>query len=122
MRAILHIGLLVALAGLAAGCGYWRDDENDILVESENLTPVQNGCVVRGTVLNKGHHTLRVFIVWRAYDRNDDRIGTADVEIRDLPGGERRDYESTRFRDEDGDRPRCDEINRIKRDKTAFRD
>src|SRR5262245_29421405 len=112
----------LVLAALVAGCWHDWDKENDVLVESENLAPTSGGCVVRGTVLNKGHHTLRVFIVWEAHDRDDDEIGPAEVEIPDLPGGVRRDYESTRFRDHDGDRPRCTEIRRIERDKSAFHD
>ena len=122
MKTVRRVGILLMLVGFVTGCGWWRDDENDVVVESENLTPLQGACVVRGTVHNNGHHTLRVFITWRAFDRHDDQIGRAEVDIPDLPGGGSRDYESTRFRDSDGDRPRCDEIVRIKRDKSAFRD
>jgi hypothetical protein len=115
------IASFLVLAAVVGGC-YRGDRENDIVVESEDLASVSGGCVVRGTVHNRGHRTLRVFIIWQARDRDDDPIGEAHVEIDDLPGGASREYESTRFRDFDGDRPRCDEIKRIKREKSAFRD
>jgi len=123
MKAIGCIGAILALGVVLAGCSHWHgDDENDILVESETLVSVSGGCVVRGTVRNNGNHTLRVFISWEAFDRDDDKIGRAEVEIRDFPRDTSRDYESTRFRDFDGDRPRCDRIKKIERDKSAFRD
>ncbi len=123
MKAIGHVGPVLALAAILVGCSHWHDDdENDVVVESENLAPVSGGCVVRGTVRNNGRHTLRVFITWEAFDQDDDKIGIAEVEIRDFPRDTSRDYESTRFRDFDGDRPRCDEIREIEREKSAFRD
>ncbi len=123
MNIIVRVGLLVMVVGLVVGGCDWRhDDEDDVIIESQNLAPLRGGCVVRGTVRNDGHRTLRVFISWRAVDRHDDQIGTAEVEIRDLPRDERRDYESTRFRDFDGSRPSCDEIDRIKRSVTVSRD
>jgi hypothetical protein len=122
MKGLAGVAPFLVLAAALGGCYHGGNRENDVVVESENLVPTSSGCVVRGTVRNEGHHTLRVFISWEARDRDDDKIGEADVEIRDFPGGTTRGYESTRFRDFDGDRPRCDQIRRIEREKSAFHD
>lgn len=123
MRVARRLALIVLLAGVLGGC-HWDhdDDDEDVVIESEELASLRGGCIVRGTVRNDGRHTLRVFITWRAFDRDDDRIGFAEAEIRDLPRSESRSYESTRFEDFDGDRPPCSEIVRIRHSVFATRD
>jgi hypothetical protein len=123
MRILLTLGLVAALAALG-GCGWhhFDNEDDDVVIESEEPASLRGGCIVRGSVRNEGRHTLRVFITWRAFDRDDDRIGFAEVEIRDLPRNESRSYESTRFEDFDGDRPSCDEIVRIRHSVFATRD
>jgi hypothetical protein len=110
--------LVLATAGaVLVGCHGWRDlDDDDIVFEAQELAPLSGGCVVRGSVRNETGHTARIFIAWRAEDDDDDVIGTAEVELRDVPRDASRSYESTRFREFDGDRLRCDEIHRLKRD------
>jgi hypothetical protein len=114
---------IVLLAIGAAGCHHaFVLDDDDIVFESEDLAPLSGGCVVRGTLRNETDHTARVFVTWRALDRDDDEIGRAELELADVPRDGRRDYESTRFRDFDGDRPGCAEIRRLKRDVFVTRD
>jgi hypothetical protein len=112
---------LVVLASLGA-CVHRRHHDDDVVVESETLETLGNGCIVRGSIRNDDDHTLRVFLSWRAFDRDGDRIGTADAEVRDLPRDQSRDFESTRFREFDGDLIRCDRIARIRHSTSAFRD
>ncbi|HEV8310730.1 MAG TPA: FxLYD domain-containing protein [Methylomirabilota bacterium] len=122
MNALIRLFLVLAMTSVAFGCGRWHDHDDDVVVESQSLVSVSGGCVVRGTVRNEGGHTLRVFLSWRAFNRRDREIGLADAEIRDLPRDSSRAFESTRFRDFDGDRPSCSEIDRIRRNESAFRD
>lgn len=124
MHVPFRIALLLLVALGLASCGRWHhDDDDDIVVESQELAPLGSGCIVRGTVRNDGDHTVRVFFSWRAYDRHDDRIGTADAEVPDVPRrGGTRDFESTRFREFDGDLISCGRIARIKRSTVVTRD
>lgn len=122
MRALVRLGLCLVLLGTIGACGRWRDHDDDVVVTQE-LATLQNGCVVRGTVRNDGDHTVRVFLSWRAFDRDDDFIGTAEAEVDDLPRDGTRSYESSRFREVfDRDLIRCDRIVRIRRSTTAVRD
>jgi len=121
-RALVRLGLCLVLLGTIGACGRWRDHDDDVVVTQE-LATLQNGCVVRGTVRNDGDHTVRVFLSWRAFDRDDDFIGTAEAEVDDLPRDGTRSYESSRFREVfDRDLIRCDRITRIRRSTTAVRD
>ena len=124
MHVPFRIALLLLVALGLASCGRWHhDDDDDIVVESQELASLGNGCIVRGTVRNDGDHAVRVFFAWRAYDRDDDRIGTADAEVPDVPRrGGTRDFESTRFREFDGDLISCGRIARIKRSTVVTRD
>ena len=119
MSVVFRAAVLIVLS--LAACHRFRHDE-DVVVESERLETLGNGCIVRGTVRNDDDHTLRIFLSWRAFDRDDDRIGTADADVRDVPRGGSRDFESTRFREFDGDLIRCDRIARIRRSETTTRD
>ena len=122
MRSYLHLALLLALLTAIGACHRFHHDDDDVVVTSEELAPLGGGCLVRGTVRNDGDHRVRVFITWRAFDRDDDRIGTADVEIPDLPRDGTRSFESTRFREFDGDLIPCNRIARFRHDTSVFRD
>ena len=81
MRTLIRVSL-VLVVGLAAGaCVHRFHDDDDVTVELERLAPFQGGCIVRGTVRNDDDHTVRVFFTWRALDRDDDVIGTAEAEV-----------------------------------------
>ncbi len=123
MHVLVRIALPLIIALSLASCGRWHHDDDDIVVESQELVPLGGGCIVRGTVRNDGDHTVRVFFTWRAYDRHDDRIGTADAEVPDVPRrGGTREFESTRFREFGGDLIPCEDIKRTKRSASVFRD
>jgi hypothetical protein len=111
----------VALAVALAGC-YEHHDDDDIVVTSQVLTPQGGGCIVQGTVANRTDDTLRVFLAFRALDGDDDLIGTAEAEVRDLPGDGSRNFESSRFRAFDGDLVPCHRIARVRRDEAVFED
>jgi hypothetical protein len=122
MHTLVRIAL-VLVVGLGAGaCLHWHHGDDDVSVELERLAPFQGGCVVRGTVRNEEDHTVRVFFSWRARDRDDDVIGTAEAEVPDVPRDGRRDFESTRFREFDRDLIPCSRIARIERDTVVVRD
>jgi hypothetical protein len=122
MRGFVRISL-VLLVGLVAGACFHRfHDDDDVTVELERLAPFQGGCIVRGTVRNDDDHTVRVFFTWRALDRDDDVIGTAEAEVPDVPRDGRRDFESTRFREFDRDLIPCGRIARVKRSAIVTRD
>jgi hypothetical protein len=112
---------VIALITLA-GCWKWHDDDDDVVITSQSLTTLRNACIVEGTVENRGDHTVRVFLTFRSFDRDDDLTGTAEAEVRDLPRDSSRSFESTRFREFDGDLIPCDRIASVKRDKAVFRD
>jgi hypothetical protein len=113
----------VVLAAALAGCYDWHDDDDDdVVITSQVLTTLRNACIVEGTVANRSGHTVRVFLTFRALDGDDDFIGAAEAEVRDLPRESSRDFESTRFREIDGDLIPCNRIARVKRDKAVFRD
>ena len=123
MQTLVRIGLLVTLLLGTAAC---HDDHHhhhdNVVVEAEALAPLQGGCVVRGTVRNDSGHTVRVFFSWRADNRSGSTIGTAEDEVQNLHSGERRDFESTRFRDFGGNLLTCDQIARIRRSTAVSRD
>ena len=121
MRSSLRLALLVALVVGGAACHRF-DRDGDVTITSEELAPLGGGCLVRGTARNDSDHRVRVFILWRAFDRDDDRIGTAEVEIPDLPRDGTRSFESTRFRERDDDLIPCNRIARIRRSTSVFRD
>jgi hypothetical protein len=122
MRTIVRISLVLVAGLVAGGCPHKFHDDNDVTFRLERLEPFQGGCVVRGTVVNEEDHPVRAFISWRARDGDDDVIGTAEAEVRDIPGNGRRDFESTRFREFDGDLIPCRRIARIDRDTVVTRD
>ncbi len=111
------VGIVLALAGC-----YRHHRDDDVTVTAESLAPLRGGCVVQGTIRNDGDHTVRVFLSWRARDRDGDTIGFAEAEVRDLPRDGTRSFESTRFRDFDNDLIPCDRIARIRRSTSVFRD
>jgi hypothetical protein len=122
-RVLLGAALAAALVAALAACHKWHDDDDDdVAITSQTLTTLRNACIVQGTVENRGDHTVRVFLTFRALDRDDDRIGTAEAEVRDLPRDSSRSFESTRFREFDGDLIPCDRIARVRRDQAVFRD
>jgi hypothetical protein len=116
-RALLGVALVLAVAG----CDEIHDDD-DIVVTSQVLTARGDACVVVGTIANRTGDTLRVFLAFRALDGDDDLIGTADAEVRDIPGHGSKDFESSRFRELDGDLLRCSRIARVRRDEAVFED
>lgn len=123
MRLSRRVALLLLVLLASAACGHWLHDDDDIVVESQELAPLGNGCVVRGVVRNDDDHAVRVFLTWRAFDDDDDWIGSAEAEVADVPRrGGTREFESTRFREFDGDLIRCDRIHRIKRSTTVVRE
>jgi hypothetical protein len=111
----------VALVAALAACDKVHDDD-DIVVTSQVLTVRGDACVVVGTVTNRTGDTLRVFLAFRAFDGDDDLVGTAEAEVRDLPGNGSRDFESSRFRALDGDLIPCSRIARVRRDEAVFED
>jgi hypothetical protein len=115
--------LFTVLVGALAGCYDWHDhDDDDVVITAQELATLRNACIVRGTVANRNDHTVRVFLTFRAFDGDDDFIGAAEAEVRDIPRDSSRDFESTRFRAFDGDLIPCDRIARVKRDEAVFRD
>jgi hypothetical protein len=125
MRTVVRLGLLAWVVAVVAGCDWdhhHHHHDEDVVLESEELAPLQGGCIVRGTVRNENDHTVRVFITWRALDRHDDVIGFAEVDIRDVPRHDSRHYESTRFEDFGHDRPSCSEIVRLRHSVAVTRD
>ncbi|MGH7264302.1 MAG: FxLYD domain-containing protein [Candidatus Rokuibacteriota bacterium] len=97
-------------------------DDDDVVIEGETLVARDGGCVVQGTIRNEADERIRVSLVWTALDDDDDAIGTADVEIRNLEEDETRAFESSRFREFDGDRSSCAEIDRTRRNEVVFDD
>ena len=81
-RALLGVALVLAVAG----CDEIHDDD-DIVVTSQVLTARGDACVVVGTIANRTGDTLRVFLAFRALDGDDDLIGTADAEVREVQIG-----------------------------------
>ena len=121
MRSAAIVGLSFAVVGLLGGCHWHRNDE-DLVVENETLVSRNGGCVVQGTARNDHGHSVRAELVWRAFDDDDDEIGTADTEIRDLARDETRSFESTRFREFDRHRLQCSEIHKIRRSEFVTRE
>jgi hypothetical protein len=121
MRRLPRVLLGVALALALAGCDEVHDDD-DIVVTSQVLTVRGDACVVVGTIANRTGDTLRVFLAFRAFDGDDDLIGTAEAEMRDIPGNGSREFESSRFRALDGDLVPCSRIARVRRDEAVFSD
>jgi hypothetical protein len=113
--------VVVALVVLLAGCDKVHDDD-DIVVTSQVLTSRGDACIVVGTVSNRTDDTLRVFLAFRAFDGDDDLVGTAEAEVRDIPANGSRDFESSRFRALDGDLIPCSRIARVRRDEAVFED
>jgi len=112
----------IALVGALPGCYKHHADDDDIVITSQILRTLQNAYIVEGTVRNRSDDTLRVFPGFRAFDGDDDLIGTAEAEVRDIPRDSSRHFESTRFREFDGDLILCNRIARVRRDEAVFKD
>jgi hypothetical protein len=97
-------------------------DDDDVVIEGETLVAKDGGCVVQGTIRNEADERVRVSLFWTAFDDDDDPFANADVEIRDLEEDETRAFESSRFREFDGDRPSCGEIDRTRRNEVVVDD
>jgi hypothetical protein len=122
MRRFRHVWVGIALVAALAGCYKHYHDDDDVEITSQRLTTLRNACIVEGTVENQDDDTVRVFITFRAFDGDDDWIGAAEAEVRDLPRFSSRSFESTRFREFDGDLIPCNRIARVRRDIAVFRD
>jgi hypothetical protein len=112
----------IALVASLAGCNEHYADDDDIVITRQILRTLQNACIVEGTVFNRSDDTLRVFLGFRSFDGDDDLTGTAEAEVRDIPRNSSRDFESTRFREFDGDLIPCNRIARVRRDEAVFKD
>ena len=116
------MGLGLALVAVLAGCYESTTATTTTSRSPQRLTTLRNACIVEGTVENQDDDTVRVFITFRAFDGDDDWIGVAEAEVRDLPRFSSRSFESTRFREFDGDLIPCNRIARVRRDIAVFRD
>src|SRR5262249_1720156 len=91
-------------------------DPTVVVIESENLVPVQDACHMQGTVLNTAAiGAFDVTLQWQAFDNANNSIGSTTAFISDLLPRQRRADDATGFASNDPGLIQCAQISRFAR-------